>query len=153
MGSDNNGVFELIQAMGERRTQASKSEGLGRAQDSAKAISKIVMQTLNREETSDEHQRKDVPQEKERAGCWKCSSLDRTGSYLVHARCWVQSPVPHKPDVVEHTYNSSPPEVEAERTEAHHCHLLHSKFKASLGYIRPCLQKKRPGRGCGGTHL
>lgn len=71
------------------------------------------MQTLNREEASDKHQRKNVPQEKERAGCWKCSSLDRTGSYLVHARCWVQSPVPHKPDVVEHTYNSFPPEVEA----------------------------------------
>lgn len=48
-----------------------------------------------------------------------------------------------RPDVVAHTSNPSTWEVQTEGSEVHLNLQLHNQFRASLGYMRPVLNKQK----------
>lgn len=51
--------------------------------------------------------------------------------------------VPIEPGVEAHACNTSMSEVEAVELGVQSHHWLHSKFKMSTGYMRPCLKKQQ----------
>lgn len=68
----------------------------------------------------------------------KYNSVSRV---LACRRHWVQSPAQHRTVIVTHAYKPSTWDVEAGGSEIQSHFRLHSKFEASLGYLRPYLRQ------------
>ena len=72
---------------------------------------------------------------------WRHSSL---GEYLPAMQGALgPSPVPHKPNMLGQANNSSTQGVEAGQSEFQSYPWLHSKFEASLSYMRSCSLRER----------
>lgn len=62
---------------------------------------------------------------------------------LLNKKPCVEYLPPHKPDMVAHACNYSIWEMEAGQSEIQGHSWLHGKFKANLGYLRPCLKQNK----------